>query len=162
MSISPAGQFDYAVPLTSRGEHDWGGRAMPPTETKFHAGLVGRQPDVTLSADTITLHRTENARNFLLDPHYRSWGKPRSRVSFKVGPLLARVVEQSDVLYIHRGGTAEVGLVLSRQGALITAVGAVRAGALGDGNTFTEDSRARELSLYGVRHSLDDPSWSFV
>jgi hypothetical protein len=51
-------------------------------------------------------------------------------VSFGVGPLLARVVEQSDVLRIYRGGTAEVGLVLSRQSALIMALGAVRAGTL--------------------------------
>jgi hypothetical protein len=103
MAISPAGEFDYVVPLTRRGEHDWGGRAMAPTETKYHPGLVGRQPDVALSADTITLHRTENALKFLLDPHYRFWGRPRSRVSFKVGPLLARVAEQGDDLRIHRG-----------------------------------------------------------
>jgi hypothetical protein len=162
MAISPAGQFDYVVPLTRRGEHEWGGRAMPPTETKYHPGIVGRQPDVVLSADTITLHRTEDALTFALDPHYRRWRQPRLRESFKVGPLLARVVEQSDVLHIHRGGTAEVGLVLSRQGVLVMALGAVRPGALGDGNTFTEDSRAGEVSLYGVRNSLDDPDWLFV
>ena len=137
---------------------DW----MPPTETKYHPGLVGQQPDVALSADTITLHRTENVQKLPPDPHYRFWGQPRSGVSFKVGPLLAHVVEQSDVLHIHRGGTAEVGLVLSGHGALIMALGAVRAGALGDGNTFTEDSGEQEVSLYGVRHSLDDPKWSFV
>jgi tetratricopeptide (TPR) repeat protein len=135
MAISPAGQFDYVVPLTRRGEHDWGGRAMPPTETKYHPGIVGRQPDVVLSADTITLHRTEDALTFALDPHYRRWRQPRLRESFKVGPLLARVVEQSDVLHIHRGGTAEVGLVLSRQGTLIMALGAVRPGALGEPDT---------------------------
>ena len=42
------------------------------------------------------------------------------------------------------------------------ALGAVRPGAIGDGNTFTEDSRAHEVSLYGVRNSLDDPNWLFV
>jgi hypothetical protein len=37
---------------------------MPPTDTKYHAGLVGRQPDVMLSADTITLHRPRTLEIF--------------------------------------------------------------------------------------------------
>ena len=133
---------------------DW----MPPTETKYHPGLVGQQPDVALSADTITLHRTENVQKLPPDPHYRFWGQPRSGVSFKVGPLLAHVVEQSDVLHIHRGGTAEVGLVLSGHGALIMALGQSGPAPLVTAIRSPKTRASKRGQPYGVPTASTTPS----
>jgi hypothetical protein len=153
--ISPAVWFDYNI-VVERTSDGWAGIATPDPPRRGPPGMVGVCPRFELANGLVTLHRTDTA------PIEKSdrW-PPKRRVSFDVGDCVEAVAREGDRLQLSRGGCGQLGLVLSRQDALVLLMGG--AGPRPHPTvTVLEDPRAHEVSLYRTARLLDDPTCAFA
>lgn len=158
MAISPPGWFDYSVVLTCDGGI-WAGDALDSDAKRAHPGLVGRRPIVDVRDGVVTLHRSQfdRASN---SPASARWRNPDHRASFDVGPLIERIAADGDVLFLTRGGSGDLGWMLTRAEELLAAVGALGPGV--PGFEIEDDPRAHDEWLFRLKYSLDDPAVRLV
>ncbi len=162
MAIPAASQFDYRVVLKRDSSDGWRGRAESTANTGFHPGFAGDRPEIELAGGVISLWRTESWVGRQLNPHYRSWGEPASKVMVRVGRAIEAFVEDGDRLSVTRGGTTDLSVALFRGDALLIGLGAIAGKHPGTGLIIEEDPRAYEDRLYGVAAELERSDTNFV
>ena len=141
MAIPLTTQFDHLITVTRDGSGAWVGRADIERERRTHPGLVGASPELRLAHGVVTLHPTESDFN----PFGSSSGHQGvAAASFRVGEALEAVHEDGDRLRVWRGGTAELGVTVFRDGRFILGFGTLVAMGPGPGISFTEDPRATQ------------------
>lgn len=156
MAISSAGLFNHELVIARDASGAWSGEAAPRREGARHPGLVGEQPQVTLSGGVVTLRRRASILD-LFNSHCRRGDNLAGRASFRVGDALEAVAEDGDLLRVARFGTGDFAATLFRRGHLVIGLGALLATPLGDAISIEEDPRAHEVRFYHLATDIHRP-----
>ena len=149
MAIPPWTCFNYRTILHAMGDHAWTGSA----DDDGADSLLGHQPSVKVISGRVTLTRSSHAapsRSLAL------------AASFDGGDALDALLQEGDVLSCWLGGTAEIGLSVTRAGSLLLGLGALP-DPPGAGITLEYDPRVEEVELArDIRRIIDRPGTRFV
>jgi hypothetical protein len=162
MAIAPSGQFVYTALVSRTLLGKWAGEAVAPADANHHPGLVGKSPRVELRGGRIKLRRTEPWLLRRQSPHYGTWGPPASRVTFRVGDTIERILKDRDELTVSRGGAGDLAITVVREGTLRAALGAIAHRQLDSGIKVDTDPRALAQPLYGLAEELERPDTQLV
>lgn len=154
--IFPEGLFHFRVTLSRDSRGDWSGQAGPSLNRV--PGIVGDRPMVVLRNGHMSLTRTE-----AIDAETITLGdEPVTGFDIATGPALACVLEPGDDLLVFRDFSGCCGIVVSRQGRLVIALGAVDSCVSEFAIQAKNDSRAEEVDLYSVLDWLALPGARLV
>jgi len=149
MVIHSSGLFDHRASLRRHRAGVWRGRAEPNQQEET---LVGDAPHLELSEGNLALARAQFdwLGVFKRDPL-------TARVSFGVGGAFEAVLENDDVIRTCRAGTGDLAAMLTRNGQLVMALGAVDGLLVPAGIAVEMDPRAREVDFYPVAWMVQKP-----
>jgi hypothetical protein len=156
MAILAAARFAYTVTLRRGEDGVWRGRADP-ADAPPH--LVGDTPDVAIAGGMLTMDNPSPGRRPSLS-HID--GPMASKALIHIGEALETVLHDEDVLWMHRGAMADVGLVLMRGGSLVFALGAETTWLRRLGIIVETDPRADDVRFYDMQSLLDQPDSQLV
>jgi hypothetical protein len=156
MAIPAAAQFAYTVTLRRGMDGVWRGRAGP---ADARPQLVGDTPDVAIADGILTMDNPSSGRRRGLSHVDQPMA---SKALIAIGEALETVLHDEDVLSMHRGAMADVGLVLIRGGDLVLALGDVTQSLRKFGITVETDPRAEDVRFYYMQSLLDQPDSQLV
>ena len=148
MAIPGWSCYDYHTVLHADHNGDWAGVA----DEDKSASLLGRRPSVVVTSGRVTMTRRWHAL-----PNKSE----ASTASFDGGEALKAVLREGDRLACWRGGTAEIGLSVTRAGSLVLGLGTLRDKPGGD-ITIDHDPRVEESQLAGSIRYIDQPGTHIV
>ena len=147
MTIPISSRFDYHTVVQPHGDGHWAGIS----EEGEAESLLGSHPSVVVADGRVTITRRQRS---VLRRSRPVSALQRVSASFDGGAALRTVLRQGDRLACWRGGTAEIGLSVSRGGSLALGLGAL-GGKPGSGVTIEHDPRVEEIELAGRIHYID-------
>jgi len=148
MAIPPWSCFSYHTVLHAVGNHTWTGSA----DDDGTDSLLGHQPSVTVISGRVTLTRSS---------HAVPGRSVAPAASFDGGDALGALLQEGDILSCWHGGTAEIGLSVTRAGSLLLGLGTIR-GLPDTGITIDEDPRVEEVELARHIHYIERPGTRIV
>jgi hypothetical protein len=144
MAIPRASCYHYHTVVHADRDGNWSGTA----DDDGSPSLLGSRPSVVVTNGRVTI--------------IRRWaGAAASTASFDAGEALRAVLREGDRLACWRGGTAEIGVSVTRAGSLVLGLGTL-GGAPGGDITIDHDPRIEERTLAGDLRYLDRPGTHFL
>lgn len=148
MAIPAAGRYHYHTIVHTDRDGVWSGTA----DDDGSPSLLGSRPSVVVTDGRVTMTRRWSE---ILTP------STASTASFDAGQALRAVLRDGDRLACWRTGTGEIGVSVTRAGALVLGLGTL-GGAPGGDITIDHDPRVEEVRLARQLQFLDQPGTQFV